>query len=150
MTVDRRITARGIIFRDGKIFLQKLHNSNGANGFWSTPGGKLDPAEKLEDGAHRELIEETGVEPKVGRLLFVQQFFDAGGPEFIEFFYHIENPEDYETIDLTSTTHGVEEVAEFGFVDPKTEYVLPAFLSKIDIQDYIDNIKPVYFYYDSK
>jgi 8-oxo-dGTP pyrophosphatase MutT (NUDIX family) len=93
----------------------------------------------------RELIEETGVTPKVGRLLFIQQLKDDDA-DYTEFFFHIENPEDFEEIDLESTSHGVLEVAEYDFIDPKTSYVLPAFLSEIDIQSYIDEVKPVYMH----
>ena len=143
--LERKTTSRGIIYRDGKLFLQKLKHSDGTNDFWSTPGGKLDPGEAIVDGASRELVEETGVAPKVGRLLFVQQFMD-GDREFTEFFFLIENPQDYESIDLSATSHGELEIARYGFVDPKTEHVLPSFLSEIDIDDYVQNIKPVFFY----
>ncbi|TXG77522.1 NUDIX domain-containing protein [Patescibacteria group bacterium] len=147
--LERKTTARGIIYRDGKLFLQKLKHSDGVNDFWSTPGGKLDPCESIVNGVSRELIEETGVAPKVGRLLFVQQFLDKD-VEFTEFFFHIENPEDYESIDLSATSHGELEIAHFGFVDPKNEHVLPRFLSDIDLDDCIQNIKPVYFYHEAR
>jgi ADP-ribose pyrophosphatase YjhB (NUDIX family) len=145
MALERKITARGIIVKDGKLFAQKLHTERGINTFWSTPGGKLDPQEPIERGAARELLEECGVTAKVGRLLFVQQFGDETR-EFIEFFFHVENPDDFLEIDLESTTHGVEEIAEHGFIDPRTEHVLPAFLRDIDIQEYIDTVKPVLFH----
>lgn len=70
--LERKTTARGVVYRDGKLFLQKLKHDDGTNDFWSTPGGKLDPGAAIVDGVSRELIEETGVLPKVGRLLFVQ------------------------------------------------------------------------------
>lgn len=148
MAYERLVTSRGIIFKEGKLFLQKLHSSGGANTFWSTPGGKNDPYESVVDNVRREMIEETGVVPEIGRLLFVQQFYEKER-EYIEFFFHITNPDDYESIDLAHTTHGKIEVAEYGFVDPHAERVLPAFLSELDIQDYIDNEKPVYFYYEN-
>ena len=69
-----------------------------------------------------------------------------GDREFTEFFFLIENPQDYESIDLSATSHGELEIARYGFVDPKTEHVLPSFLSEIDIDDYVQNIKPVFFY----
>lgn len=141
----RRIATRGIIFKDGKILAQKLKNQTGVNPFWCMPGGGLDPQESLVDGVYREMIEETGVVPKVGRLLFVQQFASdrPDCDEELEFFFHIENPEDYEAIDLGNTSHGVAEVATCAFIDPK-EYILPAFLQTIDITSYIDSDKPVY------
>lgn len=141
MALDRKITSRGIIVKDGKMFAQKLHGNN----FWCTPGGKLDPEETIEAGCIRELIEETGVTPKLGRLLFIQQLIDKNA-EYVEFFFHIENPDDYETIDLAATSHGEAEVAEYGFIDPKTEYILPAFLGEIDLQEHIDSGAPVYIH----
>ena len=131
------ITVRGIIFKDGKLFCQKLkHDKPGkateVNGFWATPGGHLDSGESLADGLKRELVEETGVEPQVGALLFTQQYIDDG-KNYVEFFYRITNANDYETIDLASTSHGELEIADYGFIDPKISYILPKFLSEIDI-----------------
>jgi uncharacterized protein with ACT and thioredoxin-like domain len=51
------------------------------------------------------MIEETGIAPKIGKLLFIQQF-DDGEKEHLEFFFHIENVEDYEIVDLEATSHG--------------------------------------------
>lgn len=143
----RRIATRGIIFKDGKILAQKLKNKTGVNPFWCMPGGGLDPQETLIDGVKREMLEETGITPKVGRLLFVQQFTSdrPDCDEELEFFFHIENPEDYESINLDTTSHGTIEVASCSFVDP-SEYILPSFLQTIDIATYINEVKPVYFH----
>jgi hypothetical protein len=89
------------------------------------------------------MIEETGVAPKIGKLLFIQQFND-GKREQLEFFFHVENAEDYETIDLAATSHGEIEVSNYGFIDPTTEVVLPKFLATLDIASYIDGNLPVF------
>lgn len=147
----RRVCVRGIIYKNGKLFCQELKNKDGSGkGFWCTPGGGVDPLEPLTDALVRELIEETGVRPQVGRLLFIQQFADSKNfsyneDEQLEFFFHIKNPDDYETIDR-SASHYEAEIADCDFVDPKTAHVLPAFLGDIDIQDYIDNEKTPYLY----
>ncbi len=142
----RRIGVRGIIFKDGKILANKFHTENGESDFWATPGGGLDPLESITAGLHREMTEETGIAPKIGRLLFIQQFASdrEDRDEELEFFFHIENPEDYESIDLEATTHGALEHARCEFMDPKTEMILPAFLQTIDIADYIKNQRPVF------
>jgi ADP-ribose pyrophosphatase YjhB (NUDIX family) len=144
----RRVAVRGIIFKDGKLLCQKLtaYRRNDRD-FWCTPGGGLDIGELLEDGLRREMIEETGIEPKIGRLLFMQQFAEDDEKEQMEFFFLIENPEDYETIDLASTTHGVEEVEEVEFIDPKEHVVLPDFLQKIDLKLYVETVQPVLIYH---
>ncbi len=139
--MKRRVNVRGIIINDkGELFCQRLtaRNEDGRN-FWCTPGGGLDPLESLTDGLRREMIEETGVEPVIGSLLFIQQFAESGensahGPnEQLEFFFYITNWQDYETINLEATSHGVAEIAECGFVDLKTTHILPAKLREMDL-----------------
>jgi 8-oxo-dGTP pyrophosphatase MutT (NUDIX family) len=144
MNTPRRVNVRGVIFNDGKLFCQQL--KPGANkeirDYWCTPGGGLDDDESLHDGLRREMIEETGIAPKIGKLLFVQQFHD-GKKEQLEFFFHIENPEDYTVIDLTATSHGELEIAHCEFVDPKTHHILPSLLQSIDIESHIETAQPV-------
>jgi len=144
MTTERRICVRGIIFKDGKLFAQRLKSkkTSKVNKFWSTPGGGLDPGEGLQAGLHREMIEETGITPQIGNLLLTQQFMDDG-VEQLEFFYHIENADDYETINLAETTHGELEIEHFGFIDPKTESILPQPLQTMDIERYTTSNQPV-------
>jgi ADP-ribose pyrophosphatase YjhB (NUDIX family) len=149
MNAHRRIATRGIIYRDGKILATKQIDENGDEmENWATFGGGLDPQESLLDGLHREMIEETGIVPKIGKLLFVQQFADPDDKtkEHLEFFFLIENTADYESIDLSATTHGVAEIARSDFIDPKENVIMPLFLSKIDIRDFVENDRPVYFY----
>ncbi len=129
----RRVTVRGIIIKDGKLFAQRLKNKDGTmRDYWCTPGGGLDDGESLHDGLVREMIEETGVAPVIGKLLFVQQYADEKR-EYLEFFFEIRNADDYEQIDLDATSHGAVEVAEFGFIDVTKERILPESLSTIDL-----------------
>ena len=139
--MKRRVNVRGVIVNDkGELFCQRLtaRNSDGRD-FWCTPGGGLDLGEEITDGLKREMIEETGISPEIGSLLFIQQFAESGensahGPnEQLEFFFHITNWQDYETINLEATSHGVAEIAECGFVDPKTTHILPANLREMDL-----------------
>lgn len=139
---ERRINVRGIIFKDGKLFGQQLKNNVGPNQFWCTPGGGLDPGESLTEGLRREMIEETGIAPVIGKLLFIQQFHD-GTREQLEFFFNIENVDEYQTIDLSATSHGEIEIATYGFIDPKAERVLPDFLKDLNYVEYIANHMPV-------
>lgn len=149
--MKRRVGVRGIAYKDGKILsvLHKNHEGNPVD-WWAIPGGGLDPAEPIEHGLHREMIEETGIAPKIGRLLFVQQFpftrHTGEVREQMEFFFHLENPEDYAVIDLTATTHGEEELAEIAWIDPKTTNLLPAFLQEFDLDHYTTANLPVYIW----
>lgn len=57
-----------MLLKDGKLLLGKRHEDpekassllNGA-GTWTMPGGKLDFGETFEEGAKREVLEETGI-----------------------------------------------------------------------------------------
>jgi len=130
----RRVSVRGIIFREGMLLAVRLKPYHGAirGDFWCTPGGGLDPGESLADGMRRELVEETGVEPAVSALLYVQQFAHEN-VEQLEFFFHITNPETYMTVDLSKTTHGMAEITEIDFQDPRSIPLLPKFLTTQDI-----------------
>lgn len=142
--IERRISVRGVIFANGKLLCVRHRDSEGAaRPKYATPGGGLEAGEALVDAMQRELIEETGVAPKVGRLLFIQQFTSPYGFDVLDFFFHIENPEDYTNIDLSKTTHGEKELAEIGFIDPRDAPLLPTFLTKLDIEHYINNEQTV-------
>ena len=128
----RRVTVRGIIIKDGKLFAQQLKHADGTPyDYWCTPGGGLDDGESLHDGLAREMIEETGVKPVIGKLLYVQQYATPE-KEYLEFFFEITNTDDYETIDLASTTHGPAEVFEVAFIDTKTTNIMPMSLREVD------------------
>jgi 8-oxo-dGTP pyrophosphatase MutT (NUDIX family) len=146
----RRVNVRAVVWRDGKILAVK-HTSKGGDGvaaYWCLPGGGLDPHESLVDGVKREVMEETGVDATVGKLLFIQQFASEREhrDEELELLFLVEDTPAFDTIDLAATSHGLEEIAEIAFVDPTAVRILPAFLASIDIASYIGADKPVYLY----
>lgn len=105
-------------------------------GYWSLPGGHIENGEMMIDALVREMIEETGIKPVVGRLLYVYQFWRDGAFDVPEFIFSVEDSDGYSAIDLSSTTHGSQEIAEIGFYDPRTlDNVLPGFLTQIDMID---------------
>jgi 8-oxo-dGTP diphosphatase len=69
-----------MILRYGKILLGKRHDDpekassqlNGA-GKWTMPGGKLNFGETFEEGAAREVLEETGIKLKNVKVICVNQ-----------------------------------------------------------------------------
>lgn len=146
---QRRINVRALVYKNGKILAVKHKSQDGSEGaYWSTPGGGLDDNEALEAGVARELLEETGVVAKVGRLLYVQQFPSERlhRREELEFVFLIDNPEDFAAIDLSATEHGDIELARCEFVDPHAVTILPRFLSELDLETYVTTVQPVYFH----
>lgn len=145
----RRVNVRAIIWRDGKLLAAKQKDASGnETKHWCIPGGGLDPLESLQDGCAREVMEETGIEAKVGKLVFIQQFPSTreGYDEELEFFFHIENPEDFTHIDLANTTHGLAEISRIEFIDPKQEYILPSLFAELPLGEYIGTDKPIYLH----
>lgn len=139
----RRTNVRGIIIHEGKLFAVRHRWADGTPASaWCVPGGGLDPGEGLIDGVRRETIEEPGITPVVGRLLYIQQLRSTrdGYDEELEFFFHIQNTHDYMAeICLDTTTHGCSELAECGFIDPATHNILPEFLCHRDIAAYLNS-----------
>lgn len=131
--MNRRVTARGIIIHDGKLLCVKLKPYKGAitGDYWCVPGGGVDPGEALIPALSREIVEETGVEPQIGNLLYLQQFTD-NDTEQLELFFQIINTKDFLEIDLAKTSHGEKEIAEIEFIDPTQHVVLPKFLTEED------------------
>ncbi len=148
--MERRVNVRGVVVdNDGRVFGVKHKMSDGNEAeYWATFGGGLDPNESLHDGLIRESVEELGIIPKIGKLLFMQQFIafhrDGRQTEKLEMFFHVENTDDYKNnVDLETATHG-HELSRVGFVDSKV-FFLPNFFQDIVVKEYIDNDKPVLF-----
>ena len=123
-------TVRGIVVHDGKLLSFRL--APPADTFWCLPGGRVEPnGEDLYQSMEREMVEETGIKPDIGKLLFVHQFFGNDDKIRIEFFFEIKNGADYLNIDLSKTTHGFE-LTETAFLEPATtdKRLLPAFLKE--------------------
>jgi A/G-specific adenine glycosylase len=60
--------AAGIIWKEGKILIAQRKPEGLLGGLWEFPGGKRKPGETLAKTCTREILEETGVAVRVGRL----------------------------------------------------------------------------------
>lgn len=140
--MNRRVAVRGIIVVDGQLLCVKLKPYHGAqrSDFWCLPGGGVDSQEALVPALERELIEELGIAPVVGQLLFIQQFHDEQ-TDHLEFFFDITNAADYVDLDLATTSHGHLEIEAVNFLVASKHTVLPTFLQSVDFKDYRN--KPV-------
>jgi len=70
-------------------------------GLWSIPGGRLEPGESDADGLRREVLEETGLRVRVGRLAGTVERPGPGGVT-------------YEIRDYLATVSDPGDVAEAG------------------------------------
>jgi ADP-ribose pyrophosphatase YjhB (NUDIX family) len=64
-----KVRPSGVLIEDGRLLL--LRQAVTAKRHWSLPGGALEHGETIEHCLVRELKEETGLEVKVGDLLYV-------------------------------------------------------------------------------
>jgi ADP-ribose pyrophosphatase YjhB (NUDIX family) len=141
-----RVNARAVIYHNGEILavLHRDKRTGRAVDHWATPGGGVEGKEELIDGLRREITEELAVEAKIGRLLFCMQWFSERDKiEMVDFFFLIENPEDFSILDLSRTTHGIKEIVDAKFVHPKEVELLPRFLSEVDLKDICENVREV-------
>jgi len=62
MNAPRHRPSARLLVLDAGGALLLFHFVHGADAFWATPGGALEPGESFEQAARRELREETGFE----------------------------------------------------------------------------------------
>lgn len=113
------IRVRGIIIHDNKLLIVKHQQSE----FMALPGGHLEYGEGVITCLERELVEELGVKPEIGRLLYINTF--KVNNQFVEFFFEVKNGEKYLNIDGLERTHA-HELAEILWVSTDTNIeILP-------------------------
>jgi 8-oxo-dGTP diphosphatase len=147
--MKRRVAVRGIALHEGKLLCTKLRPYDGAMvkpdvDWWCLPGGTVDEDEVIHKALAREFEEETGILPDIGKLLYVHQL-KTEKKEHLEFFFEIRNPTDYLTVDLSKTTHGVEEIEAIEFVDIESTIILPDFLKHESLEKQVHGENSVKF-----
>ena len=69
----RQVTA-AFLEKDGKILIAQRKTGDNLAGKWEFPGGKLEPGETPEACLQRELMEEFGVETRIGVFICASKF----------------------------------------------------------------------------
>lgn len=69
----KQVTA-AVIERNGKILIAQRKQGDALSGKWEFPGGKIEPGETPEQCLRRELMEEFGVDTKIGQFICSSKF----------------------------------------------------------------------------
>lgn len=122
--------AAGAVVKDGKILLVRRHNLSRT---WGVPGGVQELGENVCESAHREVLEEVGLDLRVGELIGVYsspewdlQLDDGMGIQQLTLFFQMEGAVDEVRIQES-------EVAEWGFFAPDEmpENMMPCCRQKV-------------------
>lgn len=133
-----KLGVRAIIEHNGLLLAVK--NVVSQSDFYCLPGGGVEPGESILEALERELVEELGVRPVIGNLLYIQQIanFNNSGERYglPGLIFHVTNGADYYGKDYKHATHAHElTVAEF--VLPNTVDLKPQEISA-DWQQLLD------------
>ncbi len=83
-----QIGVGAIVIKNNKILLVKRKNPP-AKGLWAIPGGRLEFGESLKEACRREVLEETGIQIKVGELFYSFEVIERNSNNEIVFHYVI-------------------------------------------------------------
>ena len=64
-----RVGVGAIVIKDGKVLLVKRAAPPNKN-MWAIPGGMLELGETIQEGAEREIFEETNIRIRAGKPIF--------------------------------------------------------------------------------
>ncbi|WP_341224750.1 NUDIX hydrolase [uncultured Arcticibacterium sp.] len=84
-----RVRTCGVLIQDGKILMLKHDGIGKKDYFWNVPGGGIELGESLKMALKREFQEETGLEIKVGKLLYLNQYI-MSPLHAIEYYFEVE------------------------------------------------------------
>lgn len=83
--MDFGVRVGAVVERDGALLLVR-HQKPGREPYWVLPGGRLEPEESIPECAAREVAEETGLDARFSKVLYVGEFMQ----------------EDRHTVDITT------------------------------------------------
>ncbi len=134
-----KVASRAIIIHDGKILLVRHKGRD----FYALPGGKVDAEEDIRSAMVREIKEELNRDAQVGNLVFVHEFRYKEGSHSLEFFFLIENGEDF--VGELNGTHTEIELAEIKWIPlSEVKNLKPSFL--IDKIQTLSANSPIEYY----
>ena len=117
-----RVGVGAVVLREGRVLLVRRGVAP-ANGLWAIPGGALELGETLQEGAEREILEETGITIRAGDPVFTCDVLVRDDEGRVRFHYVIVDlAADY----VSGEVMGGDDALEARWVAPEELPELPA------------------------
>jgi 8-oxo-dGTP diphosphatase len=119
---DRPIVGIGaVVVHEGRVLLVR-RGAAPSRGLWAVPGGSLELGETLQQGAEREILEETGVTIRARDPIYAFDFFERDGDGRIRFhFVIVDLAADY----IRGNAKGADDALEARWLAPEDLAGLP-------------------------
>ena len=108
------IRCRAIILHEGKLLLVRHPHDTS---FAALPGGHLEWGEDIKECLTREIIEELGIKPDLGELLYIHTYADGETIQSVEFFFEVTNGNKYIGRENVKRSHAYEIADSLGKSD---------------------------------
>jgi 8-oxo-dGTP diphosphatase len=116
-----RVGVGAVVLREGRILLVRRGVAP-AQGLWAIPGGGLNLGETLQEGAEREILEETGIVIRAGEPVFTCDSFEREADGRFRFHYVIVDvAADY----VSGDAKGADDALEARWMSPAEVLELP-------------------------
>lgn len=116
-----KVGVGAVVVRDGRVLLIR-RGIPPSEGLWAIPGGSLELGETLQEGAERELFEETGIRATAGDPIYAFDFFERDPNGGIRFhFVIVDMKADY----VSGEPKGADDALEARWLSPEDILDLP-------------------------
>lgn len=135
-----RVGVGAVVLRENRVLLVR-RGAAPARGLWAIPGGGLRLGENLQEGAEREILEETGIVIRAGAPVFTCDSFEKDEDGRVRFHYVVVDvTADY----VSGEVKGADDALEARWVSPGEIRDLPVTKTTLKLLRQIGFISPDY------
>jgi len=116
-----RVGVGAIVIREGRVLLVQ-RGIEPSRGLWAIPGGSLELGETIQEGAEREILEETGIVIRAGEPVHTFDFFERDQTGRCRFHYVIV---DVRAEYVSGDVHADDDAADARWLSPEDLDALP-------------------------